>query len=155
MKSLRIIRAKPNPSGKDRSGSYIQPAQLAAEWVDFENDGNENYPLEPITLYHLAFQYGCRDPKWDKVMTFTGTLQPGKIVRVHSGEKLSTGEMYPEDVVGADHHCFTGRLNYIWNNDCGDVAGLYDGQVFEDKAGYDSNPPEGAVLRRVGDKLVP
>lgn len=53
MKSLRIIRAKPNPS-KDRSGSYIQPAQLAAEWVDFENDGNENYPLEPITLYHLA-----------------------------------------------------------------------------------------------------
>jgi hypothetical protein len=87
MKSLRIIRAKPNPSGKDRSGGYIRPAQLAAEWVDFQNDGDESCSLDGITLYHLAFQYGCRDPKWDKVMAFTGPLPPGKIVRVHSGEK--------------------------------------------------------------------
>jgi hypothetical protein len=62
--------------------------------------------------------------------------------------------MYAEDVAGVDYHCFTGRRNYIWNNACGDVAGLYDGRVFEDKAGYDPQPPEGAVLFRVGDKLV-
>jgi hypothetical protein len=155
MKSLRIIRAKPNPSGKDRHGSYSQPAQLAAEWVDFQNDADESYALEPITLYHLAFQPGCRDPKWDKVMSFTGTLKPGKVVRVHSGEKLENHQMYAEDVAGADYHCFTGRRNYLWNNDCGDVAGLYDGSVFEDKAGYDPRPSEGAVLRRAGDKLVP
>jgi hypothetical protein len=155
MKSLRVIRAKPNPTGKDRTGSYIRPAQLVAEWVDFQNDGDIAFPLEPITLYHLAFQDGCRDPKWEKVMSFTGTLQPRKIVRVHSGEKLELHEMYQEDLLGADHHCFTGRRAYIWNNDCGDVAGLYDGSTFEDKAGYDPHPPEGLVLRRVGDKLVP
>ncbi len=154
MKSLRIVRAKPNPAGKDRHGPHTPPAQLAAEWVDFNNDGTEGFPLEPITLYHVAYQPSCRDPKWDKLMTFKGTLAAGKTVRVHSGNELALNQMHPEDASGADHHLFTGR-NYVWNNTCGDTAGLYNGQAFEDKATYDPYPPEGAILHRQGDKLVP
>lgn len=155
MKSLRIIRAKPNPRGKDRAGRYIPPAQLAAEWVDFENDGTEPFPLDGITLYHLAYHQGCRDPRWDQVQSFSGILQPKKIVRVRSGERLTADQMYPEDVAGADHHVFTGRRNYVWNNDCSDTAALHNGKAFEDQASYDPYPPEGAILYRQGDKLVP
>lgn len=154
MKSLRIIRAKPNPRGKDRAGTYTPPVQLAAEWVDIQNDGNEPFPLEPIILCHLAYQPGCREPKWEKMTPFTGTLQPGKIVRVHSGSAIPLTEMHPVDILGADHHIFTGR-NYVWNNTCGDAPALWDGRMYEDKAGYDPQPPEGVVLHRVGDKLVP
>jgi hypothetical protein len=155
MKSLRIIRIKPNPSGKDRVGRYIPAAQLAAEWVDFQNDGTEPFLLDGIALYHLAYQPQCRDPRWETVQTFSGTLQPQKIVRVHSGEKLITDQMYPEDVAGVDHHVFTGRRIYVWNNDCGDSAALYNGKAFEDQASYDPYPPEGVILHRQGDKLVP
>lgn len=154
MKSLRIVKAKPNPAGKDRHGPHTPAAQLAAEWVDFINDGTEAFPLEPIVLYHVAYQPGCRDPKWDKLMPFKGTLSVGKTVRVHSGNELPLNQMHPEDASGADHHLFTGR-NYVWNNTCGDTAGLYNGQAFEDKATYDPYPPEASVLRRQGDKLVP
>ena len=153
MKNLRIVKAKPNPTGKDRYGSYTPPAQLAAEWVDFQNNGTEAYQLNGITLYHIAYQLSCREGKWKDVMGFQGPLQAGQVVRVHSGSQIPISNMYPEDVVGADFHLFTGR-NYIWNNTCGDSAGLYNGS-FIDKASYDPYPPEGRALRRVGDKLIP
>jgi hypothetical protein len=153
MKLLRIIKAKRNPRGKDRYGSYTPPAQLAAEWVDFENNGNEKYMLTDIALHHIAYQLFCRNGKWDQVMSFTGLLDPTKIVRVHSGTKISLTDMQLEDITGADFHLFTGK-NYIWNNDCGDSAGLWNGVAWIDKASYDPNPPEGRILRRVGDKLV-
>lgn len=155
MKSLRIVRAKPNPAGKDRSRHSIPAAQLAAEWVDFTNDGTEPFPLDAISLWHSAYQAGCRDPKWDRVTTFRGTLEVGKVVRVHSGDPIQLSEMYPEDVRGADYHWFTGTRNYIWNNACGDTPLLFDGRTTEDSATYDPYPPEGAILRRVGDKLIP
>jgi hypothetical protein len=154
MKSLRIIKAKPNPRGKDRYGSYIPPAQLAAEWVDFENSGNEKYSLVDIELNHIAYQPICKNGKWDPVMTFTGNLEPEKVVRVHSGAKISLADMNIEDVTGADFHLFTGK-NYVWNNDCGDSSGLWNGNAWVDKASYDPYPPEGRILRRVGDKLIP
>jgi hypothetical protein len=63
------------------------------------------------------------------------------------------GGLRPEDVAGAHHHTFTGK-NYVWNNDCGDTAGLGNGQVWIDNASYDPYPPEGRILIRQGDKLV-
>lgn len=154
MKSLRIVRAKPNPAGKDRQRGHTPAAQLAAEWLDFKNDGTEDLTLDPISLQHIAYQPGCRNGEWRAVTPFNGVLAPGKIVRVHSGNSIPTSQMYPEDVAGADFHVSTGR-DYVWNNDCGDTAGLWNGTIWVDKASYDSYPPEGRVLRREGDKLVP
>lgn len=87
-------------------------------------------------------------------MGFQGNLGVGRTVRVHSGGNIPLYDMNAEDAQGADFHLFTGK-NYIWNNDCGDTAGLWDGSAWTDKAAYDPNPPEGVILRRVGDKLIP
>jgi hypothetical protein len=154
MKMLRIIKAKPNPRGKDRHGPFTPASQLAAEWLDFKNDGNEDYSLVGIELNHIAFQPVCRDGKWQEIMSFKGILEPGKVVRIHSGQEIPLTDMNPEDAQGADFHLFTGR-NYVWNNDCGDSAGLWDGTKWIDTASYDPYPPEGVILHRVGEKLVP
>lgn len=153
MKVLRVIRAKPNPIGKDRSGGTTPKKQLAAEWIDIKNTGDEPFRVDSISLQHIAYQPYCRDGKWEGVSTFSGVLQPGKVMRIHSGEQIQTSEMYPEDAAGADYHIFTGR-NYVWNNDCGDTAGLGDGKVWIDAASYDPYPMEGKILSRQGDKLI-
>lgn len=154
VKSLRIIRAKPNPAGKDRYGRYTPPAQLNGEWVDIQNDGDQAYPMDNIALHNLVFKPGCKDPEWREYMTFQGALGVGKVVRVHAGHKPAA--LPPIDEYGADVHLYTGR-DYVLNNDCGDVIGLWDrvGRFWEDKASYDPNPQEGVILRRQGDKLVP
>jgi hypothetical protein len=126
---------------------------LAAEWVDFKNDGTETFPLSGVSLQHIAYQPGCRNGKWDKVMGFQGDLSVGQVVRVHSGGEIPLSQMNTEDSQGADFHLFTGK-NYIWNNDCGDSAGLWNGNAWVDKASYDPYPPEGRILRRVGNKLI-
>lgn len=154
MKAVRIYRAKPNPFGKDRVGGVTPAKQLTGEWIDLKSIGDETINLGGLSLYHTAYQPGCRDPKWEYVMPLSGSLLPGQVLRIHSGGELSTYQMNPEDGAGADRHLFT-NLNYIWNNRCGDEAGIYDGQVFLDKAWYQANPPEGLVLFRQGDKLVP
>ena len=153
MKYLQIVKAKPNPMGKDRTQGQTPKKQLAAEWVDFKNGGDESYDLQSVSLQHIAYQPGCRDGKWAQVMTFKGFLKPGEVVRVHSGSEIPPSEMYPEDATGATYHLFTGK-NYIWNNDCGDTAGLWDGKVWIDKASYDPYPVEGKILLRQGDKLI-
>jgi hypothetical protein len=157
MQSLRITQAKPNPTGKDRARSYVPNSQLNGEWVDLHNDGTEGFPLERIELNDVAFQPGCKDPKWRGYQTFTGTLAVGKVLRVHAGHKPEPPEfLAPIDATGADFHIFTGT-NYVFNNDCGDTIGLWDrtAKTFEDKASYDPKPPEGRILKRMGDKLVP
>jgi hypothetical protein len=153
VKAIRIYRAKPNPFGKDRVGGTTPAKQLAGEWIDLESIGDETIYLGGLTLYHTAYQPGCRDPKWEAVIALSGSLLPGQVLRVHSGHELSTYQMNPEDVAGADRRLFTNR-NYVWNNRCGDEAGIYDGQVFVDKAWYQPNPTEGRILVRQGDKLV-
>lgn len=153
MKVLRVIKAKPNPVGKDRVGRTTPNRQLAAEWVDFKNAGDEPYPLQGISLQHIAYQPRCRDGRWETVMAFQGTVESGRVVRIHSGSELSLSEMNPEDVAGADHHLFTNR-NYIWNNDCGDTARLWNGLIAVDAASYDPYPMEGKILVRQGDKLL-
>jgi hypothetical protein len=72
MKTLRNIKAKPNPRGKDRHGSYTPPTQLAAEWVD-ENNGTEAFPLNGMGMHHIVYQSGCRDGRWQEVMNFQGS----------------------------------------------------------------------------------
>ena len=87
-------------------------------------------------------------------MSFKGTLPTGETMRVHSGSG-PVSELREEDRQGADYHLFTGK-NYICNNAEGDCSGLFEsGQSSPfDRACYAPYPPEGSVLRRVGDKLV-
>lgn len=153
MKYLRVIKAKPNPTGKDRVHRVTPKQQLAAEWVDFKNTGDEPFRLQDVSLQHIVYQAECRDGKWATVMTFKGVLQPGEVVRVHSGLQISISEMFAEDAAGAHHHLFTGG-DYVWNNDCGDTAGLWNGLIWLDKASYEPYPSEGVILVRDGDKLV-
>lgn len=152
---LQITRIKPNPAGKDRNRyGQTSSSQLAAEWVDFKNEGTTAYDCSQLELWHQAFHHG-QTPTWDKVMSFKGALQPGKTVRVHSGSGPDS-IIKEEDRRGADFHLFTDR-DYVWNNKEGDTPALYNPvtKVTLDSASYDPNPPEGDVLVRSGGKLVP
>ncbi len=157
MKTLQITRIKPNPAGKDKTSSGMASAnQLAAEWVDFKNTGTLPVNLSGVDLYHLAYATGSAEGKWDRIMGFTGTLPAGQMVRVHSGSGPES-MIKPEDWAGAEHHGFTGRSNYVWNNRQGDKPTLFE-RVQEqsiDQATYDPYPPEGEILIRSGSKLVP
>src|SRR6266545_229659 len=101
MKALRIIKAKPNPAGKDRIGGVAPKKQLAAEWVDFKNIGDESFGLQGLSLQHIAYQPHCRDGKWAWLMNFSGALHGGEVIRVHSGAEIPLYEMHPEDASGA------------------------------------------------------
>jgi hypothetical protein len=97
---------------------------------------------------------------WDLVTGFSGagTLQPGKVVRVHSGSG-PVSVLDAGDLRGADHHIFTNRDRYVWNNAEGDTSRLTEtvggNEIDTDKASYAPNPPEGVVLVRSGSSLVP
>ena len=154
---LTIIRIKPNPAGKDRARhGNATPAQLAGEWVDFRNDTGADVSLDGVTLWHLTYAPG-RDREWEQVVGFAFTLPTGQIARVHSGQRRDLSVVRPEDLSGADLHAFTGKDAYVWNNEQGDTPLLFKAatKTTVDRASYDPNPPEGAVLIRQGDKLVP
>lgn len=156
MKSLLITRIKPNPAGKDRNQfGTTSASQLAAEWVDFKNTASTPVDLGDIELYHVAYAPGATRGRWEKVIDFRGALQPGRTVRVHSGSGPES-VIRPEDRAGAEHHLFTHR-NYVWNNREGDTPMLFDSTANQniDQASYDPYPPEGQVLVRSGNKLVP
>lgn len=152
--NLTIIRIKPNPTGKDRPrhGSPT-PSQLAGEWVDFRNDTGSSVNLDGVALYHHA--YTGQQWRWARIMTFTGNLGAGEIVRIHSGQRRE-GVIAAEDLVGATYHLFTGKDEYVWNNVQGDAPLLNYEPRNEtiDTASYDPRPPEGAVFVRLGNKLV-
>lgn len=151
---------KPNPVGKDRSryGSAT-PAQLGAEWVDVNNTGRSPVDLTGIDLYHLAYGQPGTKPEWQKVTSLPAnwSLPAGNVLRVHSGQKRDLSVLRPEDLNGADFHSFTGRDSYAWNNAEGDTAGLWKAvsKTWLDSASYDPYPPEGVILVRSGNKLVP
>jgi hypothetical protein len=158
MKMLRVVQLKPNPIGKDRPRfGAPSPAQLGAEWVDFKNTGVVAVNLQNVWLYHVAYAPGELYGHWEAITDFTGSLPPGKVVRVHSGQNRDISVLRQEDLLGADYHLFTGKDSYVWNNQKGDTAALGDGSVLDliDRAPYDPNPPEGVVLVRIGEKLVP
>jgi hypothetical protein len=154
---LTIIRIKPNPVGKDRvQHGNATPAQLAGEWVDFRNDTGADVSLDGASLWHLTYAPG-RVREWEQVASFAFILPAGKIARVHSGQRRDISVVRPEDRAGADLHVFTGKDAYVWNNEQGDTPLLFKAAATTtiDKASYDRNPPEGAILTRQGDKLVP
>jgi len=157
MKCLTINQAKPNPSGKDRLGSYVPSSQLAGEWVDFKNTGDESYPLNNIELQHIAYTISYPNGVWETVMEFSGNLSVGQVVRVHSGDEIPLESLAPEDFIGANYHLFTGK-NYVLNNDRSDAPRLVlwqNGHITEiDKASYSAYPPEGRILKRVGRALL-
>ena len=156
MANLQTVRLKPNPSGKDRTRRGGATAtQLGGEWADIQNVCDKPVKLEGVALFHVAYSADGRTRQWEKIMDFKGILQPGQLMRIHAG---SGGEsvLLPVDKAGANIHLFTGG-NYVWNNDKADCAGLFMNGQSEpfDKAYYATNPPEGVILKRVGDKLVP
>lgn len=158
MKTLEITQAKPNPTGKDRLGSLVPSSQLAGEWVDFKNTGNEDYSLVNIKLYHIAYTtFYPKNGVWEEVMGFKGTLEVSKTVRVHSGGIIPLETLTLVDRTGADYHLFTGD-GYIWNNDRSDSPRLalkQNGQIYEvDKATYAAYPSEGKILKRRDSQLV-
>ncbi|MCX6717215.1 MAG: hypothetical protein NTU76_00880 [Candidatus Taylorbacteria bacterium] len=151
--NLQIIKAKPNPSGKDRIKNFAPQYQLAGEWVDIKNFSNQPMNLTHVKLYHWA--YKLPKPDWEIVTGFQGTLPAGKVVRVHTGQKTSLSEIRPEDLLGADFHIFSGK-GYLWNNDKEDKPMLWDTNIKEyiDKTSYDAYPLEGKILNRISNKLI-
>lgn len=151
---LQIARIKPNPSGKDRLGGWASASQLAAEWVDVTNTSAGAVTLNGIGLYHRAFSGGSS--RWEHLVDLSGVLPAGKTLRVHSG-RGGIAVVHVDDLMGADYHQFIGEDRYVWNNREGDTPLLWnDARKAEvDHASYDPNPPEGAILIRVGDRLVP
>jgi hypothetical protein len=162
MKTLQTVRLKPNPAGKDRSRSgQATAAQLGAEWVDIRNTGRVAVPMSGVRVYHIAYPADKTKPRtWELVIAFGAwDLGPGQVVRVHSGEKRALSVLNEADRQGADWHAFTGRDRYIWNNAEGDTSRITEmvtgSEQETDKASYDPNPPEGVVLVRSGNKLIP
>lgn len=154
--ALQVVRAKPNPLGKDKVYGFAPPPdQLVAEWVDIANTGITAERLDGTVLYHKKFNEFCQDLGWERLVALKGVLQSGEVLRIHSGNPLSTFLMRAEETNGADYHLFTGA-NYVWNNSCGDSPGLFDTsrRAWVDIAYYGKYPPEGRILSRVGDRLV-
>lgn len=153
--ALIITKAKPNPAGKDRVGRNLTLAdQLAAEWVDIKNTGGTAVDLSSVELYHWAYPL-LRQPEWELVTGFSGVLNAGQTVRVHSGNPISLTQMRVEDKSGAEHHVFT-RKNYVWNNDKADHPLLWYkiSRQELDRTSYDAPTQNGKVLMRIGSKLV-
>lgn len=155
---LQVIKAKPNPAGKDRSpGLLTTQSRLGAEWIDIKNIGSVGYPLKNIQIHHLAYTNGKTE--WKLLKDFNSSLlipglPSGIVMRIHSGSgPLSV--LFPEDVQGASRHYFTGK-NYVWNNDKIDRPMIYNSNSKDiiDQTYYDAFPEDGRILERYGDKLI-
>ena len=153
--TITVSRIKPNPTGKDRTRyGGASAAQLGAEWVDIKNTSAGGVNLAGIALWHIAYSGGQAQAQ--RVVDLTGVLGAGQTLRIHSGQTRPLNVLFQEDLVGADFHGFTGNDNYTWNNDLPDCPGLVrtSQNAYVDRACYDANPPEGAILVRAGDRLV-
>jgi hypothetical protein len=159
---IQIHRAKPNPVGKDKDRwGTPKPQQLLGEWADLKNIGDQAVSSVLIRLSNTEFHASCV-PKPSPSFYWEGhvSLQPGEILRVHTGRSIDVLKMSPEDWRGVNQHAYAERGSFVLNNDCGDLLGVYwqgsDRNLHkEDSASYDPNPPEGEVLIRNGSKLTP
>lgn len=155
---LQVIKAKPNPSGKDRTPKLLTTqSRLGAEWIDIKNIGSVGYSLKNIQIYHVA--YINDKAVWELLIDFNSALlipalPSGIVMRIHSGNgPLSV--LSPEDVQGASRHYFTGK-NYAWNNDKIDRPMIYD-KVKKNKLDETFYIPpvlDGKVLVRVNNQLI-
>jgi hypothetical protein len=157
MASLQINKAKPNPAGKDKNRfGHATPAQLGGEWVDIRNSGSNPVTLDGLELWHLEYPT-TGEPKLALVCTLYATLGAFETLRVHSGVKVSLAELYSQDVNGAEWHQFTSENRYVWNNDRRDTPVVWNRakNADVDRTYYDADPPEGVMLVRSGEKLIP
>lgn len=157
VKTLQIIRLKPNPVGKDRSGNGATATQLGGEWIDTRNTGHAAADRAGVAVYHRAYGPASPQGRWERVTSLAGRLDPGRMLRIHAGRFRDLSVLRPEDRAGADLHTFTGEDAYVWNNRERDAALLWliASSVEVDQAAYDRDPPEGVVLVRVGSGLLP
>lgn len=155
---LQVIKAKPNPAGKDRSPRLLTTqSRLGAEWIDIKNIGSVGYSLKNIQIYHLAYTNGSAKPALLKDFSrtiFNLVLPPGSVMRIHSGNGPES-LLLPIDKQGANIHYFT-RKNYVWNNDKTDKPMIYDSknEKIIDQTYYDSPVVDGKILVRVNGKLI-
>ena len=159
--NLEVYRAKPNPIGKDKtSGGNPKPEQLLGEWVDIKNIGTEPVLFSSMQLSHATYRRGCEETGTEIYWTpdSAKALEPGRQIRVYTGKSADKPLMHPEDRA-PDWQSFAGRSNFACNNDCGDVLRVTwtdnTGERRSDTASYGPNPPEGVVLTRFGNLLVP
>jgi hypothetical protein len=161
-KQLQVFRAKPNPFGKDKtSGDIPKPEQLLGEWVDIRNVGDESIPFSKMQLFHTLYGNRCEETGRTQNYWSGGsdsTLEPGQILRIHTGRKSDEALMQSEDRGSVDWRGFANRSNFVLNNACGDVIKIAwrdaHGNDYSDTATYKPNVPEGAILVRVGHSLV-
>jgi hypothetical protein len=147
MPSLYIVRAQPNPRGKDttRSG-YVTNEKLNEEWIEFE--AREVRNLVGDVLSHLTFTGSCQQTGADTLINFgSGQLLVGQRVRVHTGRGTNQW-------VGSVYHMYLNRGWFVWNNACGDRATLSHQSTIIDWARYRPNPPEGELVRSVGTEWL-
>ncbi len=161
MTELIVYRAKPNPAGKDKSRFSPIPRQLQGEWIDIQNSSGRALRLTGISIDHRAFGPNCSDPQYASYWRDTEglVLNPTEILRVHTGNAAQQDQMADEDRRGANKHRWGEHGVFQLNNGrCGDILTiwLHNGTWNKlDEVGYSPYPPEGTVLRRQGDRLVP
>lgn len=143
MPDLYITFALPNPAGKDRPPrNGPSDAQLNGEWIQFLNASGKRLDISGVRLLHQTFDWRCQRTGQDELTRFTGVLDSGLSIRVHTG----SGKDWSEGTV---LHTYLGRSNYAWNNACGDTAVLTTANGAQvDLASYAPNPPEGRTLQR-------
>lgn len=145
MADLYVTRAVPNPRGKDRPPSQGPTnAQLNGEWIEFRNDARTTLSIEGVTVQHHTFDSYCRKSGQEEVTGFTGSLEPGQSIRLHSGTGNPSWE-------GTILHLFVNSRWYLWNNRCGDRVIILNARGdWIDWADYAPEPGEGALLQRTG-----
>lgn len=162
---LKIIKAKPNPFGKDRTSCHYTPAtKLAGEWIDIKNNGSSPVALNGLSLWHLAYLIN-NTTEWQLALTFdlanNFSLLAGQVIRVHSGHRIDPNLLPMEDQDGANWHVFTDK-DYIWNNKLPDKPTLTDPRLttnnIVDQTSYSATflrpIPDGKILERVNYILI-
>lgn len=160
MTNITIVRAKPNPAGRDAYQHRPLPQQLQGEWIDLQNTAGKALNLTGVFVHHRAFEQGCSNPKFALYWQApAGTILPANaILRVHTGKSSDRHHMTSSDSTGANQHAWGEHGWFQLNNGaCGDIITVWfhDTEWHRiDEVGYDPYPPEGAVLVRNGNKLA-
>src|SRR5947208_8079602 len=105
---MQIVRAKPNPSGKDTNRHRPLAPQLLGEWVDIKNIGDAPVSASVLNLAHSEFGPGCAIKEkariywpWSPIV-----VGPGEIARVHTGRNADSWQMAQVDRNGVNHHAY-------------------------------------------------
>lgn len=158
---ITIKAAKPNPAGKDKASGHPLPEQLQGEWVDLENTSGQAVRLTGVSLDHRVYGPFSTEPRFALYWKDTEglLLAPNQVLRIHSGHAKDSIFMAREDLVGAHIHRWSERDLFALNNGAtGDKLTVWhhaDQWARIDETEYAPFPPEGAILRRIGDRLMP